>query len=172
MDAVPTGQRVSAPERGKALVYFVRTTKYQDTLPADLYDGDNYIGTILYGEHIAYQAKPGHHMFMVTGKIIDTAEFMEAKLKVGKTYYAVLSPHLGWAGGFTGRMIARFHFNPQNGSLSQQKIDNAIRNSRQLKAGKKAQQYAAKQETSMRKKKARSLPRWQQSTEKDKRVLR
>ena len=172
MEVVPDNRRVTQPERGKALVYFVRTTTYNKDVPADLYDGDHYIGTIVYGQHIAYSVKPGSHLFMVTNKLIESVEFMEARLKSGKVYYAAVAPHVAWEGGAFGKMVARLHFNPQNNNLSQKDIDQAIHKSRQVKIGEKARRHAAKQAKRVRKKKAKFLPRWEKSAEHKKRILR
>lgn len=53
---------------------------------------------------VAYHTEPGEHMFMV---IAESADFMQATLEAGKTYYAQIVPRPGvWK--------ARFSFRPIN----------------------------------------------------------
>src|SRR3970040_3168257 len=59
MVVVEEGARVTRPESGKALVYFVRPTSFGGAIQRTLYHGDASPGTISAHNHLAYQAKPG-----------------------------------------------------------------------------------------------------------------
>jgi len=161
MQAAPENAVTKAPQPGKALIYFVRTSQYGGIMPADLYDGETYIGSITFGEYIAYQASPGQHLFMVIG---ETAEFMPSEFLANKTYYANVGAHMGmWK--------ARFHFSPQNGNLPQGELNSAVNSSRQVVLTEEGRRWAAENADDVRKLKAEHLPKWEQSDQRAKKVL-
>ena len=54
-------------------------------------------------ERVNYAPTPGTHLFMVIG---ETAEFMTADVVAGKTYYALVDPHMGvWKARFSLKPI-------------------------------------------------------------------
>lgn len=161
MQAVPENAVVKAPQAGKALLYFVRTSQYGGVIPADLYDGETYIGSITTGEYIAYQATPGQHLFMVVG---ETAEFMPSELVVGKTYYSNVGAHMGmWK--------ARFHFSPQNGNLPQAELNSAVATGRQVVLTEEGRRWGAENAAAVHKLKTENLPKWEQSGQRAKQTL-
>jgi hypothetical protein len=149
------GARVTRPEPGKALVYFLRPTAFGGAIQATLYDGDDYIGTVSAHTHIAYQAKPGHHLFMVIG---ESADFMQADLTEGKTYSAVVMPRMGiWK--------ARFSFQPGSGM-------DQLGETKQVTVGEEGRVWARENAASIREKKAEYLPKWQEKPDRDKQTMR
>jgi hypothetical protein len=91
------------PEAGKALVVFVRVSAVGSMISSSVYDapdGDTrFIGIVQRGNKVAYQAEPGAHRFMV---IAENADFMDATLEAGKTYYVLVSPRMGvWKARFS-----------------------------------------------------------------------
>jgi len=91
------------PEPGKALVVFMRPSRYGGAIQSSVYDtssaSDTFIGIVSSGTKVAYQADPGHHLFMVQG---ENADFMNADLDAGKTYYVLVSPRMGmWKARFS-----------------------------------------------------------------------
>lgn len=107
MAAKETGKYVEnqkpVPEEGKALVIFLRSTQVGALISASVYDAPDaetkFIGIIQNGQRVAYQAEPGQHRFMV---IAENADFMEATLEAGKTYYVLISPRPGaWKARFS-----------------------------------------------------------------------
>jgi len=161
MQVAPEGAITKAPLPGKAHIYFVRTSQYGGVMPADLYDGETYIGSITFGEYIAYPATPGQHLFMVIG---ENAEFMPSELLAGKTYYANVGAHMGmWK--------ARFHFSPQNGNLPQGELNSALNSARQVVLTDEGRRWAAENAADVRKLKAEQLPKWEQSGQRAKQTL-
>jgi len=161
MQAAPEGAITKAPLPGTALIYFVRTSQYGGVMPADLYDGETYIGSITFGEYIAYPATPGQHLFMVIG---ETAEFMPSEFLAGKTYYANVGAHMGmWK--------ARFHFSPQNGNLPQGELNSTLSSARQVVLTEEGRRWAAENAADVRKLKAEHLPKWEQSGQRAKQTL-
>lgn len=91
------------PEEGKALVIFLRSTFVGSAISASVYDAPDgetkFIGIIQNKQRVAYQAEPGQHRFMV---IAENADFVDATLDAGKTYYVLVSPRMGvWKARFS-----------------------------------------------------------------------
>lgn len=91
------------PEEGKALVVFMRASFVGSAISASVYDAPDsdthFIGVVQNKQKIAYQATPGPHRFMV---IAENADFMDANLEAGKTYYVLISPRMGvWKARFS-----------------------------------------------------------------------
>jgi len=101
--AVDAKDQQPVPEEGKALVVFMRASFVGSAISASVYDApDNdthFIGVVQNKQKMAYQATPGAHRFMV---IAENADFMDANLEAGKTYYALISPRMGvWKARFS-----------------------------------------------------------------------
>lgn len=91
------------PTSDKALVVFMRPSRYGGGIQASVYDTRNgsndFIGIVSAKTKIGYLATPGQHLFMVIG---ENADFMNADLQAGKTYYVLVSPRMGaWKARFS-----------------------------------------------------------------------
>jgi hypothetical protein len=91
------------PDADKALVVFLRPSAYGGGVSASVYDAPDgsteFIGLVQHGNKLAYQATPGQHRFMV---IAENADFVDATLEAGKTYYVLVSPRMGmWKARFS-----------------------------------------------------------------------
>ena len=92
----PTSTAVAPPE-APSRVIFMRVSKQSSNTNALLFDvtepGDpKLIGNVGPASKLSYSLKPGLYTFMVLG---DTAEFMQATIIGGKTYYALVIPRGG-----------------------------------------------------------------------------
>jgi hypothetical protein len=101
--AVDAKDQQPVPEEGKALVVFMRASFVGSAISASVYDApDNdthFIGVVQNKQKMAYQATPGAHRFMV---IAENADFLDANLEAGKTYYVLISPRMGvWKARFS-----------------------------------------------------------------------
>jgi hypothetical protein len=90
-------------EAGKAMLVIMRPSYYGGAIAASVYDitGDEsrLIGVLGPKDKIAYEVEPGQHRFMV---VAENADFMEATLDAGKTYYAVVRARPGvWKARFS-----------------------------------------------------------------------
>jgi hypothetical protein len=86
----------AAADASSTLV-FMRVSKQKAGVNAALFDvtapGEpKYIGTVNSASKLAYPLNPGLYTFMVVG---ETAEFMQATISGGKTYYALVIPRSG-----------------------------------------------------------------------------
>ena len=94
---------VPQPTPDKALVVFMRPSRYGGGVQASVYDTSNgtnqFIGIVSAKTKIGFLASPGQHLFMVIG---ENADFMNADLQAGKTYYVLVSPRMGaWKARFS-----------------------------------------------------------------------
>jgi hypothetical protein len=99
----PATVQSMGPQAGKALVVFMRPSNYGGAIQASVYDAtqpaQEFIGIVSGNTKIAYQADPGKHLFMVIG---ENADFLNATLDAGKTYYVLVSPRMGmWKARFS-----------------------------------------------------------------------
>jgi hypothetical protein len=97
----PTGEPTSGlrPAAGKALVVFLRPEYVGYAIQAVVYDDTQFIGVVSRYAAVAYQADPGPHRFMV---VSEAADFMDADLAPGRTYFAQVRPRMGaWRARFS-----------------------------------------------------------------------
>lgn len=87
----------------KAQVVFMRDSFLGAAINASLYDVSDrdpvFIGIISNGTKVLYTTESGDHRFMV---VSEAADFMEATLAPGKTYYSLVTPRMGaWKARFS-----------------------------------------------------------------------
>ena len=96
----------AAPEPGKALVVFVRSSFVVGAYSAPVLDvdfkgADRMVGVLSGYSKIAYQAEPGEHTFMSVPAGGGPALVAKARLDAGKTYFVLVKPNWGFAPSFT-----------------------------------------------------------------------
>lgn len=150
------------PDSGKALVVFVRPSKYGGAVQATIYDGTQYIGTVSAKTKVAYQAEPGEHMFMVVG---ESADFMKADLAEGKTYYAKVQARMGvWK--------ARFSLVPENGQTPEKKLQVWLSKSKLTAPNDMGTKWAMENQASIQEKHDKYLPAWNEKADTSKQILK
>lgn len=94
MEAAP--DQSPAPEPGKALLVFFRVSYYGAMFTASVFnapdDGIEFLGAVDNHQKLAVQMEPGRHRLMVFD---ENADFLDAELEAGKTYYVLVSPRPG-----------------------------------------------------------------------------
>ena len=103
MRVVPPDRSVSAPEKGKSMVVFIRPSIFGATLESGIFEiksgVPSLIGTIVATQKLSYQLEPGKHLFMMAANNVD---YLLAELKPNKTYYVYIAPIMGrWIGRFS-----------------------------------------------------------------------
>lgn len=88
------------------MVVFMRSSFVGSAISASVFDVSGsetkFVGIINNGTKMAHPVKPGSHTFMV---VSEAADFMQATVLPGRTYYALVTPRMGvWK--------ARFSFRP------------------------------------------------------------
>ncbi|HID82492.1 MAG TPA: hypothetical protein EYH06_04890 [Chromatiales bacterium] len=161
MTAVDSTPDKLKPQPGKSLLVFLRPSSYGGSIQSTLYDGDEYIGTISAKTKVAYQANPGQHTFMIVG---ESADFMQATLDEGKTYYTVIAPRMGvWK--------ARFSLRPQNGQIPAEDIKKWMDATRLVEIGPEGKAWATENAASVMQKKNKYWPKWQSKPAASKQTL-
>ncbi len=98
-----TNQSINKPQEGKAQVVFMRSSFVGGAIDAAVHEVTNdepeFIGIMANNRKIAVNVEPGFHRFMVTS---EAADFVEANLDAGRTYYVVVTPRMGmWSARFS-----------------------------------------------------------------------
>ena len=96
-------QTIPQARADESQVVFMRSSFLGSAISASLYDVSKgepkFIGIIDNGTKIAYPSEPGKRVFMV---VSEAADFMEANLQPGKTYYSLVTPRMGmWKARFS-----------------------------------------------------------------------
>lgn len=113
-------QSLAAPPADEALIVFLRPSATGGAVQSAVYDatdgGAEFVGILSSGKKLAHLVKPGQHTFMV---VSEAADFLEAEVEGGKTYYAMVTPRMGaWR--------ARFSLHPvHNGGPGRYQVDSS-----------------------------------------------
>jgi hypothetical protein len=94
-------------KQGESMMVFMRSSFVGSAISASVFDVSGpetkFIGIVNNGTKIAYPVKPGKHVFMV---VSEAADFLEADVAAGKTYYAMVTPRMGmWKARFSFRPV-------------------------------------------------------------------
>ena len=96
----------SQPDPDKSKIVFFRATSFGGAIQSWVCEEEDgkleYVAVISAGTKFAHVTTPGKHIYM-TGA--ENSELMEVTMEGGKTYYAYISPRIGW-------WKARFVFMP------------------------------------------------------------
>ena len=98
MQPITVDQVQITPDPGKAMVIFMRPSTLGFGIQSSVFElNDNnepeLLGIVAAKKKIAAQIEPGEKLFMVIG---ESADFMSGMLDAGKTYYALVTPRMGW----------------------------------------------------------------------------
>jgi hypothetical protein len=91
---VAAAPAAAAAADGSSKIVFMRVSKQTSSVNAALFDvtepgAPKYIGTVNSAAKLSYSLSPGLYTFMAVG---ETAEFLQATVTAGKTYYALVIP--------------------------------------------------------------------------------
>jgi hypothetical protein len=105
-DVTPEKANYTA-QTDKALVVFMRPSTFGFAIQSPVFettDGNpRFVAIVSAKTKVAYYTSPGNKRFMVVG---ESADFMDAQLKAGKIYYALVTPRMGlWKARFSLRPI-------------------------------------------------------------------
>ncbi|MCB1581973.1 MAG: hypothetical protein KDI92_02840 [Xanthomonadales bacterium] len=144
--------------RSSTVGAFIKSTIYEVT------DGEiKFIGILANKKKISYKTTGGKHMFMV---VSEAADFMEANLEDGKTYYSVITPRMGaWKARFSMWPIrndesSEYYFGSEKFNKWMDKV-------KPHEPGKKDAKWFEKNQDSVAKKKAKYWEKWLEKTPED-----
>ena len=91
------------PPADASRVVFLRPSYWGGAIQTSLYDvsrqNPEFIGVLSAGKKVVHDTTPGAHRFML---VSEAADFMEAQLAPGRTYYAIVRYRVGfWNGRFS-----------------------------------------------------------------------
>jgi hypothetical protein len=94
-------------KQGESMVVFMRSSFVGGAISASVFDvsgpDSKFIGIVNNGTKIGYPLAPGKYTFMV---VSESADFMQATVLPGKTYYAMVTPRMGvWKARFSFRPV-------------------------------------------------------------------
>lgn len=100
---VKSDQQMITPTAESSQVIFMRSSFVGSAIQASIFDVTSgepeFIGILSNATKLAYDIEPGYHVFMV---VSEAADFMEANLAGGKTYFAMVTPRMGaWKARFS-----------------------------------------------------------------------
>jgi len=151
----PPPAPVAAADAGSRVV-FMRVSKQSSGIDASLFDvtepgPPKFIGVVNNASKVSYPLKPGLYTFMVVG---ETAEFMQATVLGGKTYYALVIPSAG---------AKRFVIEPvRKNEIGGKEFQGWDRSTRPMPAGAQPQGYNASEAAEKR---VRYWQDWSKKTE-------
>lgn len=107
MREIADGAPSTAPPSGKASVVFMRPSTLGYAIASSVFeirDGrDVFVGHVPAKHKLVHHTDPGAMRFMV---VSEAADFLQAELEAGKTYYVLVTPRFGvWRARFSLRPV-------------------------------------------------------------------
>jgi hypothetical protein len=157
-------QTLAAPSPQTSRIVFLRPSSFGGAIQASLFDVTdddlNFLGIISTGTTVVYDVAPGSHRLMV---VSEAADFMEAKLAPGKTYYAVVTPRMGaWKARFSLWPVKARSSNKYN--LDNKEFDDWLKEGKVVTNTPEGEQWFTANTADIRKKQAAYLSVWKQKT--------
>jgi len=144
-----------------ATVVFMRSSMVGSMIKTSVYEVTNgetkFIGIMKNKNNINYKTTPGNHTFMV---VSEAADFMEANLVAGKTYYSMVTPR-------TGAWKARFSLIPVRNdgttefNTSSKKFTKWKNKTKEVSMDEKSQAWYEKHKASVEEKRVKYWQKWQ-----------
>jgi hypothetical protein len=161
---ISSNQKLDQVGSNKSRVIFLRSSFMGSAINASLFNitkGEpEFIGIIGNGTRVVHDTQPGKCTFMV---VSEAADYMEADLLPGKTYYALVTPRMGaWK--------ARFSLWPiRNDSTSEYNVNSKdfkswMANTKLVENSDESRRWATANMQSVKAKHAEYWPVWKQKT--------
>lgn len=162
-----TGSNTLAADEDMATVVFMRSSFVGSAIKTSVYDITDgktvFLGIMKNKNKIEYKAKPGKRTFMV---VSEAADFMEAELLEGKTYYSMVTPRTGaWKARFSlmpVRNDGTTKFNTGSKDFAKWKAK-----TKPVSIDDKSRAWFEKNHDSVEAKREKYWPKWQQKSPAD-----
>jgi hypothetical protein len=160
MASVPAENAHYAPKPDKAMIVFMRPSGLGFAVQSSVFDVTSgtpeFIAIVPAKKKVAHEVAPGKYRFMVIG---ENADFMDADLAAGKTYYAVVAPGMGmWK--------ARFYFEPVKTAGASSDLAGWLADCEWVENTPQALDWSRGAMASVQGKKSDYLPDWMKATDK------
>ncbi len=166
--SVINSSTIPAEKSEYAQIVFMRPSSFGGAIQSSVFDlkhnknqlsDDVFIGIVSANTKVLYGAEPGFHLFMVIG---ENADFMQANLKAGKTYYALVTPRMGW-------WKARFSLKPlHSNDLASEDFKDWLESTDWYENTNASRQWAIDNWESIQNKKIEYLVKWENKSELEK----
>lgn len=138
--------------QGESMMVFMRASQLGGLVSASVFDitssETKFVGLVNYGTKLAHPLKPGQYTFMVVG---ESADFMEAEIAAGKTYYALVIAR-------PGAWKARFSFVPVRDN--EKRVGEWERTLRVVESTPKSEAWAKQNAPSIESKRSKYYDAW------------
>jgi hypothetical protein len=167
MREIPDEQVNYAPNSDQAFIVFMRPSGFAPAIQSSVFElmGDDpkLIGIIAAKKKVGYYAEPGEHLFMVIG---ESADFLEASIQAGKTYYVLVTPRMGvWKARFSLKPIHKY-------TPEADKLEEWTRDCHWVEKTIDSDQWAEANKPSIQSKKVKYMETWLQRPENQRPALR
>ena len=162
---------IPAVKADQAQIVFMRPSSFGGAIQSSVFDlkQDNspltkneFVGIVSATTKVRYETEPGFHLFMVVG---ENADFMQANLSAGKTYYALVTPRIGW-------WKARFSIKPLHlKDLQSDDFEDWFESTDWYENTSASRQWAVDNRSSIQSKKTEYLEKWNQKSDSEKQQL-
>jgi len=147
--------RTFEPADNEAMVVFMRPSIFGGAIQSAVYqvtdDGPEFIAIISSKRKFPYRTTPGKHRFMV---VSESADFADAELLAGKTYYMLVTPRMGmWRARFSLKPIPK-------AEMQGSEFNEWLRDTTWVENTPSSQQWAQENEPSVRQKLTEKLSEW------------
>ncbi len=153
------------PSANEAVVVFMRPSGFGFAIDSSVFDitteKNEIIGIVPAKKKLAYRVKSGKHMFMVIG---ESADFLQADLIAGKTYYSrVITRPGAWK--------ARFSLAPVKRDKDQENLNKWLNDCTWVEMNESAFKWAEQNAASIQDKRITYIEKWNNNTDEDKATL-
>jgi len=165
MRMVPDQQASYIPGENESVIIFMRPQTLGFAIQSTVFDistdENKLVGIVSAKKKVAYKTKPGKHLFMVVG---ENADFMQADLDAGKTYYALVHPRIGvWK--------ARFSLGAVKNNFDQKKLNGWLAICKYTENTEKSYKWAEQNAQSIQNKRVNYLKKWNNKPDSNKPML-
>jgi hypothetical protein len=87
-----TGQGLTPPSEGKAVIYFARITDLGFAIPFQFFHGEKFIGEFAGRKYMRYECDPGEHLFWASS---ENKEFLTAEVVANSIYVVIVDVKMG-----------------------------------------------------------------------------
>jgi hypothetical protein len=156
-----------AVAEGVATVVFMRSSLVGMAIKTSVYEVTNgetkFIGIMKNKNKINYETTPGKHTFMV---VSEAADFMQAEVISGKTYYSMITPRTGaWKARFS--MIPIRNDGTTDFNTGSEKFEKWKKKTKVVSMNEKSLAWYEKHKASVEEKRAKYWEKWLQKSADD-----
>jgi hypothetical protein len=155
------GTDLTVAKDNESIVVFMRPSGLGFAVSSSVFDlggnDEKFVAIVSAKKKVAYRTNPGKHVFMVIG---ESADFMNADLQAGKTYYARVTPRMGaWKARFSLKPVSK-------GELISSEFKEWFNTCELTENTPEAFEWARNNASSIRSKRTEYWDKWDQRTDK------